>query len=207
MILGSDFQEHFLLLGFLSGGFMLWIPVIAALGSSLSEEPELKTTKAVHLQDPHCSLTKQKKLCGVFIDNRIDSIEAVTAKIAPPVSMCRQKSEVPIVVCIPSVVLTDNACNLFFQLPSLYRSFKKGKEKSTFLSVCVYWINIYTLRAHWKPVFMATCPCTSGCAFVSERCNIRFLSGRHSNILLLSLCWLLIMWMQGLLCFLLRAFS
>lgn len=85
MSLGSDFQEH-LLLGFLTGGFMLWIPVIAAVVSSHLEEPELKTTKPVHLQDPHCSPTKQKKLCDVFIDDGID--EAGTAKIAPLV-MCR----------------------------------------------------------------------------------------------------------------------
>lgn len=54
---------------------------------------------------------------------------------------------------------------------------------------------------------MATFPCASGCGFVSQRCNIHSLSGRHLNIFLLSLCWLLIMWMQGLLCFLLRAFA
>lgn len=54
---------------------------------------------------------------------------------------------------------------------------------------------------------MASFPCASGCGFVSERCNILFLSGRHLNIFPLSLCWLLIMWMQGLLCFLLNAFA
>lgn len=82
-----------------------------------------------------------------------------------------------------------------------------GKKKSAFLSVCVYWINIYTVWSHWKLVFMATFPCASGCGFVSQHCNIHSLSGRHLNIFLLSLCWLLIMWMQGLLCFLLRAFA
>lgn len=54
MSLGSDFQEH-LLLGFLTGGFMLSIPMIAAVGSSHLEKSGLKTTKPVHLQDPHCS--------------------------------------------------------------------------------------------------------------------------------------------------------
>ena len=52
---------------------------------------------------------------------------------------------------------------------------------------------------------MASFPCAPGCGFISERCDMLFLSGRHLNIFLLSLCWLLIMWMQGLLCFLLKA--
>lgn len=201
MSLGSDFQEH-LLLGFLTGGFMLWIPVIAAVVSSHLDEPELKTTKPMHLQDPHCSPTNRRN--SVMFSLMTGLMRQVLPKLPHLwcVDMCWWKSKILIVV-----VLTGNAYNLFFQLQSLYRLFKKGKEKSTFLSVCVYWINIYTLQAHWKPVFMATCPWTSGCAFVSECCNIRFLSGRHSNIFLLSLCWLLITWMQGLLCFLSRTFA
>lgn len=54
---------------------------------------------------------------------------------------------------------------------------------------------------------MASFHCASGCGFVSKRCSTLFLSGRHLNIFPLSLCWLLIMWRQGLLCFLLKAFA
>lgn len=105
------------------------------------------------------------------------------------------------------MVLTENMHNLFFEFQSLYRPFKNRKrKKSAFLSAYVYWINIYILWSHWKSVFMASFPCASGCGFVSERCNILFLSGRHFNIFPLSLCLLLIMWMRGLLCFLLKAF-